>query len=241
MHRGRRPIWLAASGVGLLAALGMAAPAAVAAHGSVPPAPAWPDVLWAWTITPLPVIGVIGAALGYWWLVRRVARRHPRNPVAVGRHWAWYGGLAAIVAALLSEHGLFVNVVGAAAVSVVGIWICGASARRFGVHDHPAIVWDEIAGMTITLLAAPRGWTWSWAVCAFVLFRRVCVPAALACCDSPLPKPPSTIRCSAPRGSGPHARPIARRGIRAAATTARRRWPPISPRNACGAASRARR
>jgi putative copper resistance protein D len=102
MHRGRRPIWLAASGVGLLAALGMAAPAAVAAHGSVPPAPAWPDVLWAWTITPLPVIGVIGAALGYWWLVRRVARRHPRNPVAVGRHWAWYGGLAAIVAALLS-------------------------------------------------------------------------------------------------------------------------------------------
>jgi putative copper resistance protein D len=80
----------------------MAAPAAVAAHGSVPPAPAWPDVLWAWTITPLPVIGVIGAALGYWWLVRRVARRHPRNPVAVGRHWARYGGLAAIVAALLS-------------------------------------------------------------------------------------------------------------------------------------------
>jgi putative copper resistance protein D len=102
MHRGRRPIWLAASGVGLQAALAMAAPAAVAAHGSVPPAPAWPDVLWAWTITPLPVIGVIGAALGYWWLVRRVARRHPRNPVPVSRHWAWCGGLAAIAAAVLS-------------------------------------------------------------------------------------------------------------------------------------------
>jgi phosphatidylglycerophosphatase A len=83
-----------------------------------------------------------------------------------------FGSLVGVVvAALLSEHGLFVNVFGAVAISIVGIWICGASARRFGVHDHPAIVWDEIAGMTIALLAAPRGWTWSWAVCAFVLFR----------------------------------------------------------------------
>ena len=33
-----------------------------------------------------------------------------------------------------------------------GIWICGESARRIGVHDHGGIVWDEIAGMYVTLV-----------------------------------------------------------------------------------------
>jgi len=36
-----------------------------------------------------------------------------------------------------------------------GVWICGESARRIGVHDHPGIVWDEIAGMYMTLLVIP--------------------------------------------------------------------------------------
>jgi phosphatidylglycerophosphatase A len=52
---------------------------------------------------------------------------------------------------------------------VAGIWICGESARRLGVHDHPAIVWDEIAGMMITMLAVPDAW-WG-APLAFALFR----------------------------------------------------------------------
>ncbi len=38
---------------------------------------------------------------------------------------------------------------------VAGIWICGESSRRLGVHDHPGIVWDEITGMYLTLLVAP--------------------------------------------------------------------------------------
>ena len=36
-----------------------------------------------------------------------------------------------------------------------GIWLCGESARRIGVHDHPGIVWDEIAGMYMALLVVP--------------------------------------------------------------------------------------
>jgi len=52
---------------------------------------------------------------------------------------------------------------------VAGVWICGASARRLGVHDHPAIVWDEVAGMMLAMLAAPP--TWWGALLAFVLFR----------------------------------------------------------------------
>jgi len=52
---------------------------------------------------------------------------------------------------------------------LAGIWICGESARKLGVHDHPAIVWDEVTGMMLTLLAAPA--TWWGVVLAFGLFR----------------------------------------------------------------------
>lgn len=52
---------------------------------------------------------------------------------------------------------------------VTGIWICGESARRIGVHDHSGIVWDEIAGMYLTLLVAPPQIT-MWAL-GFLLFR----------------------------------------------------------------------
>jgi putative copper resistance protein D len=92
--------------VGILVAglvgVGLAAPATVLAHGPVPPAPTFPAVLFAWSFQPIPLVGVLAGAIGYAWLVRRVTRRHPRNPVPVYRHWAWGGGLAAIVLALLS-------------------------------------------------------------------------------------------------------------------------------------------
>ena len=52
---------------------------------------------------------------------------------------------------------------------VSGIWICGESARRIGVHDHPGIVWDEIAGMYLVLLVAPPQMLY-W-VLGFGLFR----------------------------------------------------------------------
>jgi phosphatidylglycerophosphatase A len=37
---------------------------------------------------------------------------------------------------------------------LAGIWICGESARRIGVHDHPGIVWDEVVGVMLTLAVA---------------------------------------------------------------------------------------
>lgn len=51
----------------------------------------------------------------------------------------------------------------------VGVWLCGESARRLGVHDHPAIVWDEIVGYLALMLVAPAGWP--WALAGFVIFR----------------------------------------------------------------------
>jgi phosphatidylglycerophosphatase A len=52
---------------------------------------------------------------------------------------------------------------------LVGIWICASAARVLGVHDDPSIVWDEIIGFLITMIAAPPGW-W-WIATGFVLFR----------------------------------------------------------------------
>jgi phosphatidylglycerophosphatase A len=54
-------------------------------------------------------------------------------------------------------------------VAVAGIPLCGYAARRLGVHDDPAIVWDEIAGYLVTMLLLPGGWP--WVIAGFVLFR----------------------------------------------------------------------
>lgn len=54
-------------------------------------------------------------------------------------------------------------------ISLLGIWLCGRTAHALGVHDHGAIVWDEWAGLLITMTAAPR--QWYWLVAGFVLFR----------------------------------------------------------------------
>ena len=87
-------------------------------------------------------------------------------PVAPGT----FGSLVGLAIALaMAPLGLAWNLVAVAVAVGVGIWICGESARRLGVHDHPAIVWDEVAGMMITMLAVPDAW-WG-APLAFVLFR----------------------------------------------------------------------
>lgn len=41
------------------------------------------------------------------------------------------------------------------ALCALGIWLCGIAARRLGVHDHPNIVLDEIAGFALVFLFVP--------------------------------------------------------------------------------------
>lgn len=53
--------------------------------------------------------------------------------------------------------------------SLIGIWLCGASSDKLGVHDHGGIVWDEICGYLVTMILLPV--TWYWALAGFVLFR----------------------------------------------------------------------
>jgi len=69
------------------------------------------------------------------------------------------------------------------AAALAGIWLCDRTARDLGVHDHPAIVWDEFVGFGITMLLAPAGWLWIGL--GFVLFRLfdVLKPWPIGWCD----------------------------------------------------------
>ncbi len=70
--------------------------------------------------------------------------------------------------------------------SLAGIAICAHAARRLGVHDHPGIVWDEIAGYLVTMAFAPAGW--QWIAAGFVLFRvfDIAKPWPINWCDRKL-------------------------------------------------------
>ena len=88
------------------------------------------------------------------------------SPVAPGT----CGTLVAIPLAIVLLHlplALAVSLVGVTILG--GIWITGQSATRLGVHDHPGIVWDEIAAFLALVLVIPAGW--AWIALAFVFFR----------------------------------------------------------------------
>jgi phosphatidylglycerophosphatase A len=51
----------------------------------------------------------------------------------------------------------------------VGVWLCEIAAKDTGVDDHPGIVWDEIVGYLITMIAVPCHF--NWIVAGFILFR----------------------------------------------------------------------
>ena len=52
---------------------------------------------------------------------------------------------------------------------LIGIVLCGYTAKALNAHDHPAIVWDEIVGYFITMFMVPKDWVWILA--GFILFR----------------------------------------------------------------------
>ena len=87
-------------------------------------------------------------------------------PVAPGTVGSLPGVLIAWLALPLGIEWRLAIAVGLVA---AGFWICGESARRIGIHDHPGIVWDELAAMYVTLLVVPPQIT-LWAL-AFGLFR----------------------------------------------------------------------
>lgn len=88
------------------------------------------------------------------------------SPVAPGT----FGTLVAVPIVLgVMQLGFAAHLAFVALAALAGIALCGESARRLQVHDHPGIVWDEITGYAITMLAAPPHWP--WLAGGFLLFR----------------------------------------------------------------------
>jgi phosphatidylglycerophosphatase A len=77
--------------------------------------------------------------------------------------------LALLPAWLMFNLSMFWQIGIGLTVAVAGIWICGQSARRLGVHDHPGIVFDEIAAILLLVPAIPQEPIWLFA--AFAVFR----------------------------------------------------------------------
>jgi phosphatidylglycerophosphatase A len=103
--------------------------------------------------------------------------REPVHLIAFGfgaglSPWApgTFGTLIAIPIVLsVMQFGVAAHLVFAVFASLFGIYVCGESARRLDVHDHPGIVWDEIAGFALTMLTVPADFYWT--VAGFTLFR----------------------------------------------------------------------
>jgi len=51
----------------------------------------------------------------------------------------------------------------------LGVVICEKVSQDMKVHDHGGIVWDEMVGIWLVLIAIPDGWY--WLLVAFILFR----------------------------------------------------------------------
>lgn len=69
----------------------------------------------------------------------------------------------------LKETSIFLYTALVLGAFILGIWLCGESARLLGEHDHGGIVWDEFVGYWITMFMAPPGWI--WILGGFALFR----------------------------------------------------------------------
>lgn len=97
-----------------------------------------------------------------------------RSPVAPGT----VGTLVGVPFALaLLAMPLPLAAVALAGLVALGVWVCGESSRRLGVHDHGGIVLDEIVGYCLACLPLlptfrPEGQPlWLGLSIAFVLFR----------------------------------------------------------------------
>lgn len=116
----------------------------------------------------------------------RISNAAPTASFDIGnvRHWLAYGFGAGLLPKAPGTMGTLVAVpiylilsmlpmaayLAVLAVMIaVGIWVCGATANDIGTDDPAPIVWDEIVGFLIAMIAAPAGWI--WVISGFLLFR----------------------------------------------------------------------
>ena len=87
----------------------------------------------------------------------------PRAPGTAGT------AVAIPIYAILATQPIGLYLLAVALIAAAGVLVCGRTARELGVHDHPGIVLDEIAGFLVTMTALP--FDWPWIAAGFVAFR----------------------------------------------------------------------
>ena len=82
-----------------------------------------------------------------------------------------FGTLSGVLVYALMGYTLspLVYIAAATGLFLLGIWLCGVTARDLKTHDHPGIVWDEIVGYLVAMICVP--FDWRFMVAGFVLFR----------------------------------------------------------------------
>ena len=96
-------------------------------------------------------------------MIRSFSLRNPIEFLALGfgsglapKAPGTFGTIAAIpLYLLMAGLNTWVYLVIVLAFAIAGITICQKAADAVGVHDHPAIVWDEIVGYLITMAFIP--------------------------------------------------------------------------------------
>ncbi|MDN3453559.1 MULTISPECIES: phosphatidylglycerophosphatase A [unclassified Psychrobacter] len=137
-----------------------------------------PDIRKANDCPPLPVGASMLDRVVYWLglgLGSGLPRRAPGT-------WGSIGGL--VMAIPLLSLGFVPFLIMTILSCVIGVWICGRTSELMQGHDDPHIVWDEWAGIWITLLpfsylldterfwqAISQGSSIIALITAFVLFR----------------------------------------------------------------------
>lgn len=81
-----------------------------------------------------------------------------------------FGTLVAIpIYWLIQDWSLTAYLIFTVIAFLFGIWICQKTVDWLKQDDPGGVVWDEVVGYLVTMIAAPKGWL--WIVMGFVLFR----------------------------------------------------------------------
>jgi phosphatidylglycerophosphatase A len=101
--------------------------------------------------------------LAYWLAVWFGCGRVPKMPGTAGT----IGAVPLYL--LLARGGPLLVAAGALVVTLVGVWAATQVVRATGLKDPQIVCIDEVAGVLITLAAAP--YTWKGVLASVVLFR----------------------------------------------------------------------
>jgi phosphatidylglycerophosphatase A len=112
------------------------------------------------------------------------------SPVAPGTVGTLVGVALYLVLSMLPTL-LYVVIV--AGLFAAGVWAIGGVSDKLGSDDPPAIVWDEVVGFLVAMIAAPAGILW------IILGFLPC--SAPSTSTSPGPSPRSRAASRAPSAS----------------------------------------